>query len=249
MAFLIPLLSLDPFYNVFLNLLLSCFAASSISIEIQQPPFVIGREKDPSVTLKCEQDHDEHYYMYWYKQESTGKLELVAQSLGENTWDIEAPFNKSKYTVLRPTILDTPFLCTDLPHCDSSLSEAYFGSGTRLTVLGKWLKLMITTEIGMFMTGSQKGKRRKTLVCVASDFYPDHVSVFWELNKQSITDGVATDPAAKMDAATGNYTITSRLRVLAKHWFEPQNKFKCIVRFFDGKNNTDHSVTVSCKLI
>uniref|UniRef100_A0A3Q2P9D5 Ig-like domain-containing protein n=1 Tax=Fundulus heteroclitus TaxID=8078 RepID=A0A3Q2P9D5_FUNHE len=207
--------------------------------------------------IHCYQNDTDYEYLYWYRQLKGKEIQLIVYLLAGNP-NFESDF-ATGFEAVRSNTKQWSLTITSVQEKDEAvylcaashtvLSEAYFGSGTRLTVLGKWLKLMITTEIGMFMTGSQKGKRRKTLVCVASDFYPDHVSVFWELNKQSITDGVATDPAAKMDAATGNYTITSRLRVLAKHWFEPQNKFKCIVRFFDGKNNTDHSVTVSCKLI
>lgn len=88
-------------------MLLSCFAASSICVEIHQPPFAVSQEKDSSVALKCEQDNDEHHYLYWYRQKGTGELKLVQYSLGKNNWDTEAPFNKSKYTMWRPTVLNS----------------------------------------------------------------------------------------------------------------------------------------------
>uniref|UniRef100_A0A3Q2PAN0 Ig-like domain-containing protein n=1 Tax=Fundulus heteroclitus TaxID=8078 RepID=A0A3Q2PAN0_FUNHE len=217
-----------------------CFSNGVI---IDQPPSLFPEDGEGAVNLKCEQDDNQHLNMYWYRQTRGKGMELVAYSVGKDISTIEAPFNKSKYSMLRPTTLSTtlrihPAEAGDsaVYYCASSKAQTFFGAGTKLTVLGK-------------TRYSQKGKRRKTLVCVASGFYPDHVSVFWQLNNQSITDGVATDPAAKRDADTGNYTITSRLRVLAKHWFEPQNEFRCIVEFFDGKGHTNQSATVSCKLI
>uniref|UniRef100_A0A3Q2QIJ0 Ig-like domain-containing protein n=1 Tax=Fundulus heteroclitus TaxID=8078 RepID=A0A3Q2QIJ0_FUNHE len=223
---------------------------------IQQTPASILIKSGEVARLHCYHGDDSYPYMLWYQSAAGGRqtMDLIGLLHYENQnreKGFENRFNMTGHSKADPSH-SAVYFCAASTH----LSEAYFGSGTRLTVLeaGKNITLPIVKIIQPSANEcreqkSQKGKRRKTLVCVASDFYPDHVSVFWELNKQSITDGVATDPAAKMDAATGNYTITSRLRVLAKHWFEPQNKFKCIVRFFDGKNNTDHSVTVSCKLI
>ncbi|KAM4723302.1 T cell receptor beta constant 2 [Anableps anableps] len=83
-----------------------------------------------------------------------------------------------------------------------------------------------------------------TLVCVASGFYPDHVFVFWHLNGLNVTDGVATDAAAKRDGQSKMYSITSRLRVLVKTWLNPTNKFSCIVTFYNGTNYTDYPVHI-----
>lgn len=83
-------------------------------------------------------------------------------------------------------------------------------------------------------------KRKKTLVCVASDFYPDHVSVSWKMNGEKVTKGVATDEAA-VRVDDGTYRITSRLRVYAPEWENPQNTFTCTVSFYNGKDNTDYS--------
>lgn len=87
---------------------------------------------------------------------------------------------------------------------------------------------------------SKDKKRKKTLVCVASGFYPDHVKVDWYLNEKTVTDGVATDEAAreeKNDKDELVYKITSRLRVYAKQWENPDNVFKCTVKFFNGTGN------------
>uniref|UniRef100_A0A4W5LPY9 Ig-like domain-containing protein n=1 Tax=Hucho hucho TaxID=62062 RepID=A0A4W5LPY9_9TELE len=82
-------------------------------------------------------------------------------------------------------------------------------------------------------------KKKKTLVCVATDFYPDHVTVFWQLNGGAqITDGVGTDNTALRDE-NRSYSITSRLRVPAKKWNKSSNRFTCTVRFFNGTHNID----------
>ena len=78
---------------------------------------------------------------------------------------------------------------------------------------------------------SKDNKRKKTLVCVASGFYPDHVSVKWKIGETETTEGVATDNAALRKGKT--YSITSRLRVPAEKWFNPDNKFTCIVTFYN----------------
>lgn len=86
----------------------------------------------------------------------------------------------------------------------------------------------------------EKQKRKKTLLCVISGFYPDHVKVSWKVNDETRTEGVATDnmPAKPNDGEF--YKITSRLKVPTEKWFDPNNNFSCIANFYNGKNNTDY---------
>lgn len=73
---------------------------------------------------------------------------------------------------------------------------------------------------------------KKTLVCVATDFYPDHVSVSWQVDGREQTVGVATDSRA--ERAGRYYRISSRLRVPERSWFTAGRRFTCIVRFYNG---------------
>lgn len=86
----------------------------------------------------------------------------------------------------------------------------------------------------------EKEKRKKTLLCVISRFYPDHVNVTWKINNEEMSKGVATDnmPAQPNDGKF--YKITSRLKVDANKWFDPENEFKCIASFFNGTGTTYH---------
>lgn len=86
----------------------------------------------------------------------------------------------------------------------------------------------------------EKEKRKKTLLCVISRFYPDHVNVTWKINNEEMSKGVATDnmPAQPNDGEF--YKITSRLKVDANKWFDPENEFKCIASFFNGTGTTYH---------
>lgn len=93
---------------------------------------------------------------------------------------------------------------------------------------------------------SKDKKRKKTLVCVASGFYPDHVEVYWQMNGKNVTDGVATDEAAeRIETPPVSYRITSRLRVSAKDWFTEGKNFSCIVSFYNGTDTTKHLGEIS----
>lgn len=74
--------------------------------------------------------------------------------------------------------------------------------------------------------------RKKTLVCVADGFYPDHVTVSWQIDGANQTNGVATDSRAERVGM--HYRISSRLRVPATTWFTAGKKFTCIVQFYNG---------------
>lgn len=86
-------------------------------------------------------------------------------------------------------------------------------------------------------------KKKKTLVCVATDFYPDHVTVKWKKNGQQVIDNVATDPAALFNGK--KYSITSRLRVSGTDWFISDNEFTCIVSFYNGTVNENYTASIS----
>lgn len=81
--------------------------------------------------------------------------------------------------------------------------------------------------------------RKKTLVCVAKDFYPDHVSVSWQVDGREQTVGVATDSRA--ERVGRYYRISSRLRVPAMSWFTAGRRFTCIVRFYNGTGYTNRT--------
>lgn len=75
--------------------------------------------------------------------------------------------------------------------------------------------------------------RNKTLVCLAEGFYPDHITVSWQVDGKNRTRGVATD--SKAERVRDHYRISSRLTVPATSWFTAGRRFTCIVTFYNGK--------------
>ncbi|KAG5848813.1 hypothetical protein ANANG_G00103410 [Anguilla anguilla] len=127
---------------------------------------------------------------------------------------------------------------------------AYFGEGTKLTVLEE--NYIISEPKVKILPPSKKEiktKNRATLVCVATDFYPDHVSIAWKIKTRDETprDETArskTDESAIRSDKSGNYSITSRLRVRAEEWQNTRNKFYCSVSFFDGNKTIYVNATI-----
>ncbi|KAI4797090.1 hypothetical protein KUCAC02_026537, partial [Chaenocephalus aceratus] len=125
--------------------------------------------------------------------------------------------------------------------------QAYFGQGTKVTVLEPGRDVSAPT-VTVFPPSAKECRnqrdreRRKTLVCVASGFYPDHVGVSWQVGGGAVSSGVATDSSALREGKT--YRISSRLRVSASDWFTPDRKFTCRVSFFNGTHTSHHENTV-----
>lgn len=88
------------------------------------------------------------------------------------------------------------------------------------------------------------GKSKKTLVCLATGFYPDHISMFWLVNEEKWEKGVATDSAALQPKGEKFYKISSRLRVAAEDWFNPNLKFTCKVSFFNGTSTEFYNASL-----
>uniref|UniRef100_A0A8C2HSC8 Ig-like domain-containing protein n=1 Tax=Cyprinus carpio TaxID=7962 RepID=A0A8C2HSC8_CYPCA len=87
--------------------------------------------------------------------------------------------------------------------------------------------------------------KRLTLVCVASGFYPDHVSVSWKVNGVERQDSVSTDTSAQQNKTTLMYHISSRIKVNDTDWMDPKSSFTCTVHFFNGEKYVNVTNTIN----
>lgn len=117
---------------------------------------------------------------------------------------------------------------------------AYFGNGTKLTVLDPEVTVQKPEVKILNVTGCTE---KVTLVCVAENFYPDHVSIQWSIGSKIITEDVATDPYATQYNET-MFRISSRLKVLKKE-FTTKYTYNCTVTFYDGTVNHYESANIT----
>uniref|UniRef100_A0A9J7WZN7 Ig-like domain-containing protein n=1 Tax=Cyprinus carpio carpio TaxID=630221 RepID=A0A9J7WZN7_CYPCA len=202
-----------------------------------------------SMNITCSH-HDKTYdKIFWYQQsngqnlEHLGFLSFKQDFVGEKGFTITGDAEKEAYLLVSSVKAEHSavyFCAVSAAQCFSRMLcqyEAYFGNGTKLTVLGKYCFYpdVTITEPTLKILNTTRCKEKVTLVCVAENFYPDHVSIKWTLGDKEITEDVATDPYATKDENTKMFNISSRLKVSKKE-FTPKNTFRCTVTF----NNSTH---------
>uniref|UniRef100_A0A8C6PHC6 Ig-like domain-containing protein n=1 Tax=Nothobranchius furzeri TaxID=105023 RepID=A0A8C6PHC6_NOTFU len=201
------------------------------TINTFEPPEVVT-PPDETPQITCRHFVDSFNTILWYKQ-SNRVMQLLGYRIMdseflENGVNVKTGGSTNKGEKCTLTIRELSLNSSGVYFCpflSVNYDPAYFGAGTKLTVLGR---SPTTPTVEVFKPSAKEcndpnKKRKKTLVCVASGFYPDHVSVSWMLNGVQTGKGVATDSTAKRDG--DSYRITSRLKVQAKDWFRPGNQY------------------------
>uniref|UniRef100_A0A8C1QME2 Ig-like domain-containing protein n=1 Tax=Cyprinus carpio TaxID=7962 RepID=A0A8C1QME2_CYPCA len=209
---------------------------TSAQIVLQSTRFISALPGD-KVTFDCSMAVGvsmSSYTMYWYKQDHYGQaVQIIVNEYEKTTKNYEAILN-TKDNMFSLTVSNLTAQDSSTYYCTAT----YFGNGTKLTVLGKNIQKypdVTITEPTLKILNTTRCKEKVTLVCVAENFYPDHVSIKWTLGDKEITEDVATDPYATKDENTKMFNISSRLKVSKKE-FTPKNTFRCTVTF----NNSTH---------
>ncbi|XP_048830163.1 M1-specific T cell receptor beta chain [Brienomyrus brachyistius] len=222
-------------------------------IKIVQPEFILTN-LDKEAEIQCSHDDANYDVMLWYKQEETNTaLLLIGYGYSTVKPEYEEKF-KTRFTLRKSAAEKGSLNIKNLTVADSAIyfffycdnaNPAYFGDGTKLTVLDS----DVTQPKVKVLNPSEKEictrRKKVTLVCVVTDFYPDHIEVYWQQNGANITYGHKTDDRA-LQYEKGKFSITSRLRISLQKWYNLRNSFTCMASFFNGYNNyTTHSHTIN----
>ncbi|XP_053191216.1 immunoglobulin lambda-1 light chain-like [Scomber japonicus] len=243
------------FFCITFNIIL--VSGSSLSDKVHQTPADMYKKPGEQAKIRCSHSIQDYNRILWYKQLEDRQLDFLGYMLGdsgtpEKESGVKITGNANKDQNCTLTVEGLKLNSSAVYFCAASYgsSEAYFGAGTKLTVLDPdktqtppKVKVLPPSKYEC-LNQKAKQQKNKTLVCVASGFYPDHVSVVWQIDGVNTISGVATDNAALKDKNNSSYSITSRLTVPPSTWFTRGKKFTCIVSFTNETKTSEHPATI-----
>ncbi|AWP18396.1 hypothetical protein SMAX5B_006648 [Scophthalmus maximus] len=250
---------------------LLCAAGITWTESVHQTPALLV-QAGQSAQMSCShQLHGAYYHMYWFQQFPGESMELIVHTLPFQPPEFSDIRRQHKYSAnktvygsgtftvksvepsdvvgnqadsLQLSVLKASTVFTQRHVKVSFFFPAYFGGGTKLTVLES-NRAITPPRVKVLEPSAEEcqsrgdKKNRKTLVCVASGFYPDVVSVSWRVDGREVAGGVATDTAARRQGRY--YDLASSLRVPLTQWFTAGKNFSCTVSFYNGNETVDRS--------
>ncbi|XP_078797306.1 T cell receptor beta chain MC.7.G5 isoform X2 [Oryzias latipes] len=225
-----------------------CCQAGAVTFH-QSSPLIVKEKSE--VHINCRHDDSSLVVMLWYQRSEDAAMTLIGygyETIQNYEGQLEQEFTLTRKGTVEGvlTVREASQKHSAVYFCAASTNNydpAYFGRGTKLTVLGKKKKVTAPTRVKVLSPSEKEcSSGKKTLVCVASGFYPDHVSVSWMINEETVSKGVATDSAATRYGTS--YRITSRLTVSSEEWTS-DIKFVCSVSFFNGTTTTYHNDSIT----
>uniref|UniRef100_A0A671RW73 Ig-like domain-containing protein n=1 Tax=Sinocyclocheilus anshuiensis TaxID=1608454 RepID=A0A671RW73_9TELE len=214
---------------------------TSAHIVLQSTRFISALPGD-KVTFDCSMAAGvsvSSYTMHWYRQDHYGQpIQFIIKEYDKTTQNYEAILN-TKDNMFSLIVSNLTAQDSSTYYCAASHSQAFFGNGTKLTVLAANVTLpkvkILPPSPKEICSQDKINDKRSTLVCVASGFYPDHVSVSWKVNGVERQDSVSTD--------TSQDKINDKRSTLVcvASGFYPDHmsrSFACTVHFFNGDEYT-----------
>uniref|UniRef100_A0A8C0HBV0 Ig-like domain-containing protein n=1 Tax=Chelonoidis abingdonii TaxID=106734 RepID=A0A8C0HBV0_CHEAB len=222
-----------------------------------QVPTWVTQKTETMTKLHCYQNNTDHGSMYWYQQPVAQRgLELIGVLIkGTPEPSFEEHFRDNRFSMVRDNDRHCALQIDLLKTRDSALyfcatshtleqigcvntQPVYFGEGTRLTVLEDLSKIT-APEVAIFPPSKQeiKEKRKATLVCLATGFYPDHIKLVWRVNDVERKEGVRTDEPL-LGEKKEKFSLTSRLRISHQEWSNSKNRFQCFVEFYGNETKS-----------
>ncbi|XP_040294854.1 M1-specific T cell receptor beta chain-like isoform X5 [Bufo bufo] len=209
--------------------------------QISQDPKLLIRKTGESAELSCQHNDDTYFAMFWYQQKPHQGLKLMVHSTGAGDGKMEDEFDawslnrtettKAALTLLHPKAQDSAvYFCA--ASRDSGNERQYFGSGTILTILEEGQEPK-KPNVSIYRPNKQELKDHNfiSLVCVASDFFPEHVKIQWFVNSVKRINVYEPTPQKK---GNNSYSTSKRLTLTREEYFNPDSTFRCVAAFLDG---------------
>ncbi|XP_044279481.1 Ig heavy chain Mem5-like, partial [Varanus komodoensis] len=112
-----------------------------------------------------------------------------------------------------------------------------FGSGTRVIVTGGTIAFSDPILVAFHPSRWEvQEKKKATIVCLVTKFYPNDIKLKWYVNGKERTDGVQTEDMKYDD--TNKYSFISRLRVPSEEWLKPATTYECKAWFKGEKGSS-----------
>ncbi|XP_040294856.1 M1-specific T cell receptor beta chain-like isoform X7 [Bufo bufo] len=216
---------------------------SGSAVLVEQDKKLVMVSTGDTMKLSCTQDQSNYFNMYWYQQKLGQGLELMVFSTDVNSEDMEKDY-KERWSLQRPSVYNSTLTLTASAAEDNAVyfcaarsggggnERQYFGSGTILTILEEGQEPK-KPNVSIYRPNKQELKDHNfiSLVCVASDFFPEHVKIQWFVNSVKRINVYEPTPQKK---GNNSYSTSKRLTLTREEYFNPDSTFRCVAAFLDG---------------